>query len=461
MKPSFDPYSEWLHVPDAKRPPNTYELLGLAPGEKNADRIQVAYEERYERVRKYQNGPYAELAQRILSELTCASESLKTVTGRREPELERSSVQEMTRVPIEVTGTTKVAHASNDIGPSPLTELRSRELLFSSSVPESSGEAHTFRQAASSENGLGPTDQGRSLPDDKDLLSRLVMGLAVANSIVALLALWLPDVAIYFISLAVVFGFWHLANEFNSPPWRELGKLFKTWAKSRMCYWRSQRTCSAESATLRRSVRILHKRIKVFAVQQASLENTKAKALDDVQKRELETQLSLFLRNHAIRDHLQDIPNIGEKRLSALASSGIATAYDVSYERVVTIDGIGSAAAASLVTWQTNVTRRFKFNAELMPKGDILAIERNFLAKRTALNDEIRKNSDKVRLLNATSRRKLESLKESRAQALEETNQAWSGVQKQMACLKRLNITVVLATVMIATLGFAIISFLQ
>jgi len=43
---SFDPYRKWLGIPDNRRPPNYYELLGITAGEKDADVIRSAIDQR-------------------------------------------------------------------------------------------------------------------------------------------------------------------------------------------------------------------------------------------------------------------------------------------------------------------------------------------------------------------------------------------------------------------------------
>lgn len=68
----FDPYAEWLDVPVDRRPPDYYELLGLAPGDSDAARIRAASVERTARVRRYCLGPHGADATRLLGELGAA-----------------------------------------------------------------------------------------------------------------------------------------------------------------------------------------------------------------------------------------------------------------------------------------------------------------------------------------------------------------------------------------------------
>ena len=43
---SFDPYRKWLGIPDNRRPPSYYELLGITAGESDEDVIRSAIDQR-------------------------------------------------------------------------------------------------------------------------------------------------------------------------------------------------------------------------------------------------------------------------------------------------------------------------------------------------------------------------------------------------------------------------------
>jgi hypothetical protein len=76
MGMAFDPYREWLKIPDGRRPPTDRDLLGLPPGETDAARIREAALKRYTDVRQYALGPRAEEANRLLAELGQATACL-------------------------------------------------------------------------------------------------------------------------------------------------------------------------------------------------------------------------------------------------------------------------------------------------------------------------------------------------------------------------------------------------
>jgi len=76
MGMAFDPYREWLEIPDGPRPPTDHDLLGLAAGETDAARIREAALKRYTDVRQYALGPRSEEANRLLAELGQATACL-------------------------------------------------------------------------------------------------------------------------------------------------------------------------------------------------------------------------------------------------------------------------------------------------------------------------------------------------------------------------------------------------
>jgi hypothetical protein len=68
----FDPYHKWLGIPKGKRPPTHYQLLGIAPDEKDAEVIKEAALRQTSHVRVFQTGPHSELCTRILNEIAQA-----------------------------------------------------------------------------------------------------------------------------------------------------------------------------------------------------------------------------------------------------------------------------------------------------------------------------------------------------------------------------------------------------
>ena len=69
MPSEFDPYHEWLGIPQAEQPPNYYRLLALVAFENDPVVIQGAAERRADQVRPHLNGPRGPLAQELLKQI--------------------------------------------------------------------------------------------------------------------------------------------------------------------------------------------------------------------------------------------------------------------------------------------------------------------------------------------------------------------------------------------------------
>ena len=53
---SFDAYAQWLKIPEDRRPPTHYDLLGLPRFEPSSERIRASAMDRMGHVRRYQLG---------------------------------------------------------------------------------------------------------------------------------------------------------------------------------------------------------------------------------------------------------------------------------------------------------------------------------------------------------------------------------------------------------------------
>lgn len=105
----FDPYYKWLAIPPEEQPPNHYRLLGLPIYEADLDVIEGAAEQRTIYMRTFQSGPNAELAERLLNEISAARICLLTpvdkveydrsLEARVEPEANTSSAAGRQRSP--------------------------------------------------------------------------------------------------------------------------------------------------------------------------------------------------------------------------------------------------------------------------------------------------------------------------------------------------------------------------
>ena len=68
----FDPYYKWLGIPADQQPASHYRLLGVQEFEIDADVIDSAAQQRTVYLRSFQAGPNAELAERLLNEISAA-----------------------------------------------------------------------------------------------------------------------------------------------------------------------------------------------------------------------------------------------------------------------------------------------------------------------------------------------------------------------------------------------------
>ena len=69
---SFDPYLNWLGIPQHEQPPNFYRLLGVVLFESNPEVIEQAADLQSLRVGGYQAGPQGELCQQLMTEIAMA-----------------------------------------------------------------------------------------------------------------------------------------------------------------------------------------------------------------------------------------------------------------------------------------------------------------------------------------------------------------------------------------------------
>jgi len=72
MAAAFDPYLQWLGIRDPQRPPNHYRLLGLELFENDAGVIAMSADRQMAHLRNFKTGPDAEVAERLLNELSAA-----------------------------------------------------------------------------------------------------------------------------------------------------------------------------------------------------------------------------------------------------------------------------------------------------------------------------------------------------------------------------------------------------
>lgn len=79
----FDPYAEWLRIPQDQRPPTLYQLLDLSPSEEEPEKIAAAAERRKKLVQKHRGGNRDADANSILFQIEDARVTLSNPEARR------------------------------------------------------------------------------------------------------------------------------------------------------------------------------------------------------------------------------------------------------------------------------------------------------------------------------------------------------------------------------------------
>ena len=75
MEP-FDPYQQWLGIPEQMRPLNHYILLGIRLFERDPSQINQAYDERMTVLKSFQSGQRVELSDQLISQVALAKREL-------------------------------------------------------------------------------------------------------------------------------------------------------------------------------------------------------------------------------------------------------------------------------------------------------------------------------------------------------------------------------------------------
>jgi len=84
MAESFDPYHAWFGIGPEDQPPHQYQLLGMQPFESDSHVIANAAQRQMTRVKSFQAGQHAELAQRILKDIAAARNRLLALKHKAE-----------------------------------------------------------------------------------------------------------------------------------------------------------------------------------------------------------------------------------------------------------------------------------------------------------------------------------------------------------------------------------------
>jgi DNA-binding helix-hairpin-helix protein with protein kinase domain len=119
-----------------------------------------------------------------------------------------------------------------------------------------------------------------------------------------------------------------------------------------------------------------------------SLPRTRHEGMKQLEKNRRQAQLQKFLDRHYIRH--ATLAGIGPGRRAMLASYGIDTAGDVSWQSLENVDGIGSRNAVTLITWRDSLVSKFMFNPRLgVDRSEVAKLERRIAERRSHLEQTL------------------------------------------------------------------------
>lgn len=114
------------------------------------------------------------------------------------------------------------------------------------------------------------------------------------------------------------------------------------------------------------------------------LPNEEARRLSELSRRQREIQLRYFLERYSLVN--AKIKSVGSARKSTLRSHGIDTAADISRQRIESIPGFGPATAGLLLSWRSDLERRFVFNpSQPVNPSDIAQVKSDIAQRRINL----------------------------------------------------------------------------
>lgn len=120
-------------------------------------------------------------------------------------------------------------------------------------------------------------------------------------------------------------------------------------------------------------------------------------------------QLQRYLEQQFIRDHR--IADIGPGRKGTLACWGIFTAADVNYRAVSAVQGFGPVLRGRLLNWRAQVEWRFVFDVQrAIPRQDLDALEYRWTRRKRELEGQLRTGAEETIRLNATIRRRRQTI---------------------------------------------------
>ncbi|SOY52704.1 hypothetical protein [Cupriavidus taiwanensis] len=109
-----------------------------------------------------------------------------------------------------------------------------------------------------------------------------------------------------------------------------------------------------------------------------------------------ELQLRKYLERFFISDH--DIPGIGPTRKATLASFGIESAADVSWNQIHAIKGFGERLTREIVGWRKKLEARFVFDPNKgIDPADIAALQQRYTQLKRQLEAQLASGSEQLK----------------------------------------------------------------
>lgn len=144
--------------------------------------------------------------------------------------------------------------------------------------------------------------------------------------------------------------------------------------------WRQQ-ACDKEFADKLAELEAARKELE-------ALPGMRREGMKELEKNRRHIQMQKFLDRHYIRDAA--LAGIGPGRRATLASYGIDTAADVSWESLEKVNGIGTRNAVTLITWRDSLAGQFLFNPRLgVDRTEVVKLERRMAERRSHLEQTL------------------------------------------------------------------------
>ena len=142
-------------------------------------------------------------------------------------------------------------------------------------------------------------------------------------------------------------------------------------------------------------------------------------------------QLHKYLDNFFLADH--HISFVGTTRKVTLASFGIETAADITWSKVIKINGFGEKLTTELVNWRNGLEKKFVFDPNKgIDPADIAAVNQRFAQKRKQIEGNLLAGPEQLKLL-------CELIMQQRIQLLPKIQAAYQQVAQVLADLSLIN----------------------